>query len=161
MSNEVNRLEALMKEIKDQEKELQFNKFNNLDALNIGIMLVEKAKKGNLKITIDIAKNNQQLFHYSCEGTSPDNDQWVIRKNRVVNRFYTSSLYIGTRLKLLEKTMEEKYNLSSAEYAASGGAFPLIIKDAGVVGTITVSGLAQEEDHKLVVEAIREYLNLK
>lgn len=42
------------------------------------------------------------------------------------------------------KTLEEKYYVSEQEYAAHGGAFPLIIKDVGVVGTITVSGLAQE-----------------
>jgi uncharacterized protein (UPF0303 family) len=28
-----------------------------------------------------------------------------------------------------------------------------------MVGTVTVSGLAQEEDHRLVVKAIREYLD--
>ncbi|MBK7451540.1 MAG: heme-binding protein, partial [Anaerolineales bacterium] len=28
----------------------------------------------------------------------------------------------------------------------------------GMVGTITVSGLPQEEDHKLVVESIRAFL---
>jgi uncharacterized protein (UPF0303 family) len=27
-----------------------------------------------------------------------------------------------------------------------------------MVGTITISGLPQEEDHKLVVQAIRKYL---
>lgn len=31
-------------------------------------------------------------------------------------------------------------------------------KGTGLVGTITVSGLAQEEDHRLVVETIRTYL---
>lgn len=29
----------------------------------------------------------------------------------------------------------------------------------GVIGTITVSGLAQGDDHKLVVQAIRNYLD--
>jgi uncharacterized protein (UPF0303 family) len=34
--------------------------------------------------------------------------------------------------------------VSEKDYATHGGAFPLIIKDVGVVGTVTVSGLAQQ-----------------
>jgi uncharacterized protein (UPF0303 family) len=34
----------------------------------------------------------------------------------------------------------------------------MIVKGTGLIGTVTVSGLPQEEDHKLVVQAIRDYL---
>ena len=54
--------------------------------------------------------------------------------------------------------MEEKHYLSSMEFSAHGGAFPLILKGTGPVGTITVSGLPQEEDHALVVETVRAFL---
>lgn len=39
-----------------------------------------------------------------------------------------------------------------------GGSFPVILKGAGVIGAITISGLPPQEDHKLVVEAIRSTL---
>jgi uncharacterized protein (UPF0303 family) len=32
------------------------------------------------------------------------------------------------------------------------------IEGTGVVGTITVSGLPQEDDHKVVVQALKQYL---
>ena len=40
----------------------------------------------------------------------------------------------------------------------SGGAFPIRVAGAGVVAVITVSGLASDDDHQLVVDAITEYL---
>lgn len=153
-------LETQLKEIENQEKELQFTEFNNSISLDLGLMLIEKGKKLSKPISIDITRNNHQLFHYSFEGSSPDNDEWMKRKNNVVNRFYRSSLYVGLKLKIANKSIEEKYLLSPLEYAPYGGAFPIIVQNAGVIGTITVSGLSQEEDHKLVAETIREFLKL-
>ena len=94
----------------------------------------------------------------SRPGVSPDNDEWVKRKVRLVYRFAHSSFYMGQLLKSMGKSIEEAFLLPESEYAPHGGCFPILIKETGVVGTITVSGLAQEEDHRLVVEAIREYL---
>ena len=51
-----------------------------------------------------------------------------------------------------------KYLLDEREYAAHGGAFPVIVRGVGVVGTVTVSGLPQEEDHRLVVSVLRAFL---
>ncbi|MCX7709517.1 MAG: heme-degrading domain-containing protein [Clostridia bacterium] len=150
----------LLKEFEQQERELQFTEFTSVTALKIGLSLIEKARKGNKIITIDITRNGHQLFHYSFDGTSPDNDQWVIRKSRVANRFNKSSLHVGTLLLKAGKTIEEKYLVSSMEYAPHGGSFPIFVRSVGVVGTITVSGLPQKEDHDMVVAAIKEYLQV-
>lgn len=151
-------IDELIYKLEQQERELQFTEFSNAAALEIGLMLVEKAKQENKPITIDINRNGHQLFHYSFDGTGPDNDQWVIRKNRVVNRFNKSSFLIGRQLFKSGKSMEEAFLLNSMEYAAHGGAFPIILKNTGVIGTITVSGLPEQEDHELVVRVLSEYL---
>jgi uncharacterized protein (UPF0303 family) len=52
---------------------------------------------------------------------------------------------------------EIKY-LDPVDYAANGGAFPITIKDTGIIGTVTVSGMRQAEDHAMVVEALRAVL---
>ena len=148
----------ILQQLLQQEQELQFTGFNEDIAWKLGSQLVELAHSKNLSVTIDITRGAHQLFHASLKGTSADNDEWVKRKVRLVYRFGHSSFYIGQLLKSQGKSLEEKYLLSETEYAPHGGCFPVIVKDTGMVGTITVSGLPQEEDHKLVVEAIRKYL---
>ena len=151
----------LLKQLEQQEAELQFSSFSNEDAVAIGLSLYETAKARALPITIDIMRNGQQLFHLAMPGTSPDNDQWVIRKCRLVNRFQMSSYRVGTQLRSQGQTLEERFELSHHEYAAHGGCFPILIKGTGMVGTVTVSGLAQEDDHALVVDAIGKYLQTR
>ena len=148
----------LLKDLLQQEEEIQFSSFSNDTAFAVGTALLNAAKNKGKAVTIDIARNGQQLFHFAMQGTSRDNDVWVLRKNNVVNRFGHSSFYMGISLKSKGQTIEEKYLISSSEYAAHGGAFPLIIQGVGVVGTITVSGLPQEQDHELVVTTLKQFL---
>jgi uncharacterized protein (UPF0303 family) len=148
----------LLNELLQQEEEIQFSSFDNDMAFAVGLALLEAAKSKDKGVTIDIARNGQQLFHFAMQGTYRDNDVWVQRKNNVVNRFGHSSFYMGISLKSKDQTIEEKYLISSSEFAAHGGAFPLIIRGVGVVGTVTVSGLPQEEDHELVVTTLKKFL---
>lgn len=151
-------MEALLKQLEQEERELQFDRFSNEDAIAIGLSLYETAKKNNLPVTIDVRRSGHQLFHLSMPGTSPDNDQWVARKVKLVNRMGMSSFRVGTLLRSQNTTLEDRFELSHYEYAAHGGCFPVILKDTGAVGTVTISGLAQEDDHAMVVNALRAYL---
>ena len=151
-------MEELLKKLLQEEQELQFAYFNENTAWRLGSQMVEEAMRKKLPITIDITRGQHQLFHYSMPGTSADNDEWVKRKVRLVNRFGHSSFYMGQALKHKGKTIEQSYLISESEFAAHGGCFPIIVKGTGMIGTITVSGLPQEEDHKLVVESIREFI---
>lgn len=153
--------DEMLKVLLMQENEFQFASFSNETALELGMALLANARGREKAVTIDITRYGQQLFHYAMSGTSADNDAWVKRKSNVVQHFGHSSYYVGISLKNAGKTMEEKYLLPESEYAAHGGSFPLIIRDVGVVGTITVSGLPQEEDHELVVSTLREFLAKK
>ena len=151
-------MEDILKILLQEEQELQFTFFNETTAWQLGTQMVEHAMRENLPITIDITRGQHQLFHASMPGTAADNDEWVKRKVRLVNRFGHSSFYMGQMLKSKGKRIEESYLIPESEYAAHGGCFPIIVKGTGMVGTITVSGLPQEEDHKLVVESIRAFI---
>lgn len=149
-------LDALLNE----EAVLQFDAFTNETAFEVGIRLVDVARQDHLAITVDIRRHGQQLFHFALPGTNADNDAWIVRKNRVVNRFGHSSYYVGRELASQQTTLQDRFLLDPARYAAHGGAFPIIVKRVGVVGTITVSGLPQQDDHKLVVRVLAAYLGV-
>jgi uncharacterized protein (UPF0303 family) len=144
-----------------QEEVLQFTEFTNETALALGLALVETARGEGKSVTIDICRNGQQLFHCALPGTSADNDEWIKRKNRVVNRFGHSSFFMGIYYKSKDSTIQESAYLDPNRFAPHGGAFPITVRNVGLVGTVTVSGLPQEEDHDLVVRALSEHLGVR
>jgi uncharacterized protein (UPF0303 family) len=147
-----------LKELRSQENELQFASFTNITAWELGCALVAAARRDGLSVTIDIRRGDQQLFHAALHGTGPNNDIWIERKIRVVRRFGHSSLYMGVLYEGLGTTLSERQLVDPEQFAARGGAFPIIVRDVGAIGTVAVSGLAQEADHQLVVSVLREFL---
>jgi uncharacterized protein (UPF0303 family) len=150
---------SLLAELLHQEQALQFDRFDNVDAYQLGQLCADTARAEGLGVTIDICRNGQQLFHAALAGTSADNDEWVKRKNRVVNRFGHSSFYMGAYYKSRSTTIQDSALLDPTQYAAHGGAFPIIVKHVGVVGTVTVSGLPQADDHAFVVRMLTKFIN--
>jgi uncharacterized protein (UPF0303 family) len=150
--------EDLIARLQDQERRLQFTRFNNVDARALGCRLVEIAQERQLPVAIDIRRHGHQLFHAALPGTTPENDSWIDRKIAVVNRFAESSYLVGRRLDQKNAQLDEDMGVNPIEYAAHGGAFPIRIVDVGVVGTVTVSGLPQADDHALVVEVLEAFL---
>ncbi len=147
-----------LEELLLQEEELQFATFTNATAWELGCAFVDAAQRDRLGVTIDIRRGDQQLFHAALAGTAANNDAWIERKNRVVRRFGHSSFYIGSKHRADGTDFAERELLDPREYAAHGGAFPVIVRGVGMVGTVTVSGLPQADDHRLVVEVLRAFL---
>jgi len=145
-------------ELAAQEGDLQLDRFDNDDAWALGVALVEEARRRGLPVVIDINRSGQQLFHAALPGTAADNDIWIARKARVVTRFGHSSLYMGQLCRDAGTTLAAKFELSAEQYAAHGGAFPLIVRNVGPVGVVTVSGLPQVQDHRLVVMVLRDLI---
>ncbi|KZW03460.1 hypothetical protein EXIGLDRAFT_758813 [Exidia glandulosa HHB12029] len=87
-------------------------------------------------------------------------------KTATVKRYSRSSFFVGRNaaakgagaVKRLQKLAPE------LTYAAHGGALPIRLKGmdfTNPVGVIVVSGLPQEQDHQLVVDACRKVLGSK
>lgn len=147
-----------VEELEAQERHLTFRQFTYDDAWTLGSLLYDLARERQAPVAIDIHRAGQQLFHAALPGSTPDNDAWITRKRRVVERYGSSSYLVGTRFRAKGTTFEDSSRLNPDEYAAHGGSFPITVEGVGVIGAVTVSGLPQLEDHKLVVEALEQYL---
>jgi uncharacterized protein (UPF0303 family) len=147
-----------LEELAAEEEELQFTSFTNDDAWELGTALAAVARRQAAPVAIDISRNHHQLFHVALPGATPDNDAWIERKTRVVNRFGHSTLYVRQASVEHGTTFEEEFGLDPLRYAAHGGAFPVIVRSVGPIGVVVVSGLPQLEDHRLVVAALRAHL---
>jgi uncharacterized protein (UPF0303 family) len=150
-------MDELIAELEAQEERLCFDRFDNDDAWALGCLIVDVARERGLAITIDIRRGGQQLFHAARPGTAPDNDRWIERKVRVVERLHASSYLVGRRLAAKGRTFDADHGVDPAEYATHGGAFPIRVRNVGVVGVVTVSGLPQADDHALVVEVLERF----
>lgn len=149
-----------------QEMELQLPQFDPQTAWDLGNRLRRLAVERGLAVVIDGRRFGQPLFYTALEGTTPDNVEWVRRKNNVVARFHRSSYAVGLKLRAKNETLATQQGLPLADYAVNGGAFPLAVPGAGVIGSATVSGLPERDDHELVVEALcdllrRDYAELR
>ncbi|WP_250445719.1 heme-degrading domain-containing protein [Actinotalea sp. C106] len=148
-------LDRLITEVTDQQRELVLDHMDYDDAWRLGSLLIELARERELPVVVDVRRHGQQLFHAALPGTAPDNDTWVERKVRAVDRFGAPSFLLGLQAKVKGQSFAEATGLSIQEYAGHGGSFPLTVAGVGPVGTVTVSGLPQAEDHALVVEGLR------
>ncbi len=142
----------------EQEKALVFPEFDEGVAFKIGSHLREMGISGGYGIVADVRTWDRPLFYMALPGTTGDNPNWVRRKANTVQRMMKSTYRI-----VLEKSFDEdifppRRGLDNMEFVLAGGSFPVRVKGAGVIGAITVSGLHERDDHRLVVEALCAHL---
>ena len=156
MSDELNQdLKAAQK----HEELLIFDAFDETTAWTIGQAIRVKAEALGASVAIDIRRGEDCLFFTAMPGTTPANADWARRKRNLVNLLQTSS-YANGLLVRLGTINPEFMALPMRDYAWAGGCFPIRVAGTGVVGTITVSGLPQRDDHKIVVDVISSHLGI-
>lgn len=137
-----------------QEALLIYDSFDADAAWHLGQTLVACAAARERGVTIEIVLADQLRFHFAGDATAPLNADWCRRKARLTRHFSRASLSVALQLQQEGSTLAQRYGLDPGQYAAAGGAFPLRVGSLGCVGSVAVSGLAQREDHALVVQAL-------
>lgn len=141
-----------------EEKALHFTAFDADTALEIGMRVRELGKSRGQAIACDIILAGQRLLYTTTNGLAAKTDGMVKRKGNLAMHFGQSSLRVRLTFEARGMSLADPWALDPAHYALKGGAFPILLKGTGAVGTITVGGLTDVEDHALAVEAIAAYL---
>ena len=149
-------LAALLQE----ERQLQFDRFDRDTAAALGAALLARAKSASRPVTFEIRQGDTVLFAQAMPGASPDHADWIRRKNNLVRRTGHSSFYTHNEVRQAGGDHDALPGLDMRDYAAHGGAYPIVVRGRGAVGTVTVSGLPGADDHALVVAALRDYLKI-
>jgi uncharacterized protein (UPF0303 family) len=147
--------------VRKQEALALFAAFNEETAFDLGSAIYTIARSKRSPVVINIRTSERAMFHAAMPGATPDNDQWVRRKSNVVLRFHQSSLLYGQSMAEKGRTIGPEWGLDPLDYAGHGGSFPISVKKVGVIGAITVSGLPQLDDHRMVIEALDQFLKLE
>lgn len=153
--------EARVAILNKQEQQAQFQSFSEEIAFDLGSVVYGIARGKRAPVVINIRTSDRALFHAAMPGATPDNDEWVRRKSNVVLRYHVSSLQFGDSLALKGRVINPDMGIDLMNYAGHGGSFPIRVKKAGVVAAITVSGLPQLDDHRMIIEALDQYLKIE
>lgn len=149
-----NKIEELNKEA----EELHFPQFLAEDAWKLGNLMVQKALDKKVELAILIQVNQKKMFYYAFDKTHMNNERAVLRKTNVTEAYRCPSLRIFYELKMAGLTIQDR-GRDPMEYLAMGGAWPIFVNGAGVIGTVCVSGMSHFEDHEFVRDSIKEYLS--
>ena len=136
-------------------RKIELGKFDNRLALEMGLAIVNLARSRNQHIAVEISRLHHTIFLYLDDTLPADKHHWLRRKANVAKHFEESSLGVKEDLNNGKMTLAGTFALDDKEYLAKGGAIPLFVKGAGMVATITVSGLQDVEDHQIIIEALQ------
>ena len=140
---------------KEVTRKIELNSFNNRLGMEMGLAIIDLAKKKNKNIAVQVERLNHIIFLYVDENLPADKHDWLKRKANVSKRFEQSSLSVKNDLVNGNMTLKETFALDDKEYLAKGGSIPVFVKNAGMIAIITVSGLHDEEDHKIIIDALQ------
>lgn len=130
---------------------LTLPRFDEATALRLGAILMQNAR--GKPVVINIRNAHRTFFHAALPGSQAENDAWARRKGNLALFTGKPSMLSALQFALKGRTLAEA-GLSEVDCALSGGAVPVLVRSTGMVAVATVSGLPQEEDHRLVVQAI-------
>lgn len=136
-------------------RKIELDRFSNRIAFDMGVKIIDLAKSRNQHIAVEVCRLNQTVFLYVDDTLPVDKHNWLRRKANITRQFEESSLSVKNDLKEGNMSLEKTFGLDERDFLAKGGAIPIFVKNGGMIAIITVSGLHDEEDHNIIIEALK------
>ena len=144
-----------LEKVRHQLKSLELERFDEQDAWQLGTWLRDRALERGYPIVIDIRQGDAPLFSVTLPGATAANFDWARRKRNLCLLIGQSSWELSLEKKL-GTDFVELMGLDQRDYTPHGGCVPIRVSGvAGIVATVTISGLPQQQDHEFAVEGIR------
>lgn len=150
--------EITLEKLADELKALRLAHFDYDVAWALGSKLRASAEQQELAVAIQIRHGEDVVFSTLLRGATSDNFDWTRRKCAVAHRFQCSSLAVRLKAEARGYDFNSVFRLAPADFAASGGGFPMLLPSGLLVGTIGVSGLPDVEDHSLITSTLEAFL---
>ena len=110
------------------------------------------ADKGMEKFCIQIHFLNKVVYQFMNDECTKDNEKWLARKSNSVLHFGMSTNDLFIKNKGSDDNIVNKYGLDRSQFTFTPGSIPIVLKEVGMVGCVTVSGMKPEEDHGMIVD---------
>lgn len=135
--------------------ELILRKFDEHDAWTLGNLMRERALALGYPIAIDIRLGDAPLFAVMLPGATAANFDWARRKRNLALLVGASSWELSLAGQVGFEVIGAM-GLDSRDYTPHGGCVPIRVDGvAGIVATVTVSGLPQQDDHEFAVASLQ------
>lgn len=154
----MNNNQNILIQVQRQEEILTFSNFSYLDALKIGLLLIEKATEQDKPIAIEININQLTVFSHQMDGTTALNQDWIRRKKNLTLLTQKSSYYSHLLLQAKGDSLKDNWVRDTVNFGAFGGAFPIRLKNGLIIGCIAISGYPHAQDHSAIVEILNNYI---
>ncbi|MEQ1770967.1 MAG: heme-degrading domain-containing protein [Devosia sp.] len=143
-----------LKRVIEQEAGLVFDRFDEDVAFAIGSYAREAGRRFDKGIVAGVYLWDRTLFYGATAGATEGNRSWVERKTKLVKLVHKSSYRVVLERGDKPRALEPGWGLEPKDYALAGGAFPIVLRGLGIIGTVAVSGLHERDDHEIAPEAI-------
>ena len=153
-------LEEDIRRLAEQERLLVFSRFGPEEAWALGNVLREVGLAQGAPIAIDVSLRDRTLFHCAMPGSTPTTPSGSDASATPCCGCGAPPTRSGARWRCQAKRRKRRTTCRSPTTPCTAASFPLLLHGAGCIGAVTVSGLPQRDDHRLVADGLAAILKI-